>query len=106
MPQERDYNPTWQDVKEAMLHVAKERNVRLQVVMCLHETRTMPTVLAWRVEAHSWGKRPPDAPKCVKSDTWPLRAHKTVPGLLLRLLHEVEVSLEEDEKAVQAGLPF
>lgn len=102
----QNYAPTWGDVREAMQLLAKDTNGRVQVMMGLHTPRMAPAMLYWRVELYSFGKWPPDPPRYVRTATWPTNQHKTVPGMLLRLIHELEVACEEEERAATARMPF
>jgi hypothetical protein len=61
--------------------------------------------LVWSVRAWQWGKWGEGAPYAFKTGLWPTSQHATVPGLLFRLLHELDSALHqlEEERRLARG---
>jgi len=99
--------PTWDDVREH-LRLASRATGRAWYVKSSpfdgnvnRKAGMRWTVVATRSKDARW-----QADDRMRWTDWPTSQHKTVPGLLVRLIHELRASWEEEEQAKQAGLPF
>jgi len=99
--------PSWDDVREH-LRLASRATGRVWYILMTQEpgtatrkprvrwqvTATRSATVAWRSDdKHRWSH-------------WPSNGHKTVPGLLVRLIHELRANWEEEAQATQDSLPF
>lgn len=102
---ERASQPTWEDTTIALKVLSSLRPGI--AVITLDTDGCTPTRGAMRVRV-SWypgGNTLVPAQDSVTA-FWPTNQHKTMPGLVLRLLHQLDWAMGAREQAEQSGLSF
>lgn len=99
--------PTWDDVREH-LRLASRGTGRIWWVSAMWEdgSPTRKPGIIWTVRASKGKPGNLVASERERWHRWPTSQHKTVPGLLIRLIHELRALWDEEERAKQEGLPF
>ncbi len=102
---ERTAQPTWSDVTDAMKHLSSTWP-GIGVITCDTDGCTpLRGALRVRVAFYPGGDTMRRAQESVTA-FWPTNQHKTMPGLLLRLITQLDWALTAAERAAQEGLPF
>lgn len=102
----RDYGPTWNDVVEEMQRMQARWHKWVRISAVSHEPLKPSKSMCWRVMVFKPGDWDMSKELVGRSGVFPCVDHKTVPGLLFKLMHQVEVELEARESAAQARMPF
>lgn len=99
--------PSWNDVQDSLRELSRDhhRACRLELSL-LPDIAGRPQyglwvrVVAWeRSEGRSTGER-------AKGGKWPTSYHKTMPGMLLRLIHELDHELTELREQAERQAAF
>jgi len=102
----RDYGPTWSDVVEEMRRMQGQWHLWVRISAVSHEPLKPSAAMCWRVMVFKPGDWDMAKEVVGRSSVFPCRDHKTVPGLLFKLMHQVQVELEGRASAAQARMPF
>lgn len=102
-----DTGPSWNDVQDHLRELAKSHHRACRVeIGLLPDTAGRTTfglwvrVVAWdRAEGRMTGER-------AKGRKWPTSDHKTMPGMLLRLIHELDHELTELRRQAESQAAF
>lgn len=101
--------PSWWDVEEALKALEKRWGSVWLVEMVRNPGRGAQkgTILVQLCQREYRQQHKPGHDRRFKSESWPHRDHRTMPGLLLRMCHEAEEGLlaeEEELTPVQVAL--
>lgn len=98
--------PTWGNVAVMVRSLAKTHHIVPRVffvpLLLKDDVYRMQVVC----EAFKPGVGARGTVLCKTWRDWPTREHKTMPGLVFRLLHELDARLSDTAEAAQQGMPF
>ena len=97
---EKHYGPTWADVLEwaRALEEASHRKVTWKFVPWVGKSGTdslAVVIYLMKTLTPTWGKE-----EVYAHASWPTNEHKTMPGLLIALLHEAEKKYAAEQREV------
>lgn len=95
--------PTWNSVADLCQQVARLHNCEVEIIFTAKVTYRKGTFAKWVIKAWPRTLERPGRALGTTWDDWPCVGHKTVPGLLHRLLMELDYVLtrKEEERAAQ-----
>lgn len=98
--------PTWNSVADSIGAVEVAHHVSIEVMFTRSFSYRKGKFGKWTVVAWSMGQSREARPRGTVWEDWPCNGHRTAPGLLMRLLHEMDYLLTRKAEASQAELPF
>lgn len=103
---EKAAQPGWKDIAKAIDEVAAAHGGRV-VITLERDALWQPVDSVWVRAQLVQGKRGEEGNVTGSvAATWPTQQHSTMPGLMLRLLHQLDYVAEDRQRAQQEGLPF
>jgi len=81
---------SWEDVARLQTEMQAHLGMRVQVRIGTHEERLKDNVLQVSVEAYDWEDQPWSKYKHRVVSLWPNTMSSTMPGLVVRLLHQLD----------------
>jgi hypothetical protein len=98
--------PTWEDIAEGLGGLEREYGGHAEVCMDKEGVRGSVKGLWVYVKLYAnyqvWGTQP----KHTARSLWPTRAHKTMTGCILKLIHSVDHMADAQRRAELEDLPF
>lgn len=103
---EKEYGPSWYDVKVALYHLSKDHDRTSMVDVSLTFEKDGSSYLYWRVV--SVARTGPFASRgeIAEGHKWPATDWKTVPAMLLALIHRLDWRLTERERVAESQAAF
>lgn len=102
----REYGPSWRDVHVVMKELADAHQKAVYVLCGRTAGQNQPEKLFFRVVAERVGAAGVMEGQTARGHIWPANEWKTVPAMLLALLHQLDWALTEAREAAEKQAPF
>lgn len=98
--------PSWYDVRQTWAEVERAHKVCLLLSSTLVRNEGAPWHHWWVVEARVGGVSAACEVRCRAADKFPSNKHQTLPGLLYRLLLEIDTALDKQTAVAERQAMF
>jgi len=102
----QEYGPSWRDVHVAIKQLADDHQKAVYVLCGRTVGQNAPERLFFRVVAERIGGAGQMEGQTARGHTWPANEWKTVPAMLLALIHQLDFALTEAREKAEREAAF
>jgi len=95
---QREYGPSWGDVREHILEVRKAHNRPITIELAVNDLPAAPPYLFVTVVSWDITSGPTHVKSTAKSHQWPSGDWKSMPAMILALLFQLDEALTDWER--------
>lgn len=104
--QNEQKGPSWWDIRQATVEIERAHHVKVLCTATLVAPDNGPWHHWWTVEARVGGVAANCQVRVRKADRFPSAKHATLPGLLYRLLLEIDAAMVNEELSAERQAHF